>query len=82
MDHIQWLWETYGKGIASVIEEDPNREFRFIFRRHHTYLEDIDADFTPHFPGKVETSFKYSLAHMYTTTTPPLFEKDYRRDVQ
>ena len=34
----QWMFETYGKGIIAAKEADPDRPFRFIFRRHHTTL--------------------------------------------
>jgi len=80
--NVQWLFDTYGRGIAEALEATPERSIRFIFRRHHTNLPDIDQDFTAHFPGKVETSFKYSGAHMYSTVTPPSFDHAYAADVQ
>ncbi len=80
--NVQWLYETYGVGAASVLKDDPQRTFRFIFRRHHTNLEDIDKDFTSHYPGPVETSFKYSMAHMYSSTEPPLFDGLYGQTVE
>ena len=79
--NVQWLRDTYGRGIAEALKTTPERSFRFIFRRHHTNLLDINQDFTPYFPGKVDTSFKYSFAHMYSTVNPPRFDNEYAPDV-
>ena len=46
-----------------------------------SYYE-IQNDFAAHFPGKVETSYKYSVAHMYSSVNPPLFEQEYLPDVK
>ena len=80
--NVEWLRDTYGEGIKEALKENPNRKIRFIFRRHHTNLAKIDEEFKPWFPGKVETSFKYSFAHMYSTTTPPRYDNEYAKDVE
>gem|GEM_PF-586482 len=80
--NVQWLRDTYGAGIADAMKETPEREIRFIFRRHHTNLPSIERDFRPYFPGKVETSFKYSFAHMYSAVEPPRFDNEYAKDVE
>lgn len=80
--NVEWLRETYGEGIKDAIKEDPKRNIRFIFRRHHTNLPQINSEFKPYFPGKVETSFKYSFAHMYSTPTPPRYDMEYAADVE
>jgi len=78
----EWMFETYGKGVIEAKKNNPDRPFRFIFRRHHCTLPEIQNDFAAHFPGKVETSYKYSVAHMYSSVNPPLFEQEYLPDVK
>jgi len=80
--NVEWLRDTYGEGIKAAIEENPERKIRFIFRRHHTNLPQINREFKPFFPGKVETSFKYSFAHLYSTTTPPRYDNEYAKYVE
>ncbi|MFC1762587.1 hypothetical protein ACFL6U_10970 [Planctomycetota bacterium] len=80
--NVQWLYDTYGRGIMDAMEARPGRSIRFIFRTHHTNLPNIDRDFTKHFPAQVETSYKYSRAHMYSTPTPPYYEKTFGKDVE
>lgn len=77
-----WMYETYGKGVIEATKKTPNRPFRFIFRRHHAFLETIQNDFASKFPGKVETSYKYSVARMYSSARPPIFEREYLPDVK
>lgn len=77
-----WMFETYGKGIIAAKEKDPEREFRFIFRRHHAFLETIQNDFASKFPGEVETSYKYNVSRMYSSSRPPIFEREYYPDVK
>lgn len=78
----QWMFETYGKGVIAAKEANPDRPFRFIFRRHHTFLPAIQRDFAANFPGEVETSYKYSVARMYSSANPPIFEQEYLPDVR
>jgi len=80
----QWLWDTYGLGVRDAMEDArnpagphyrPGRVIRTIHRAHQSNLRDIvslfrqlpghdDADSTLSF------SFKYSQAHMYSSTQP------------
>lgn len=78
----QWMFETYGKGVAAAKETNPERPFRFIFRRHHCTLPAIQKDFADHFPGETQTSYKYSVARAYGATHPPIFEQEYLDDVK
>jgi hypothetical protein len=77
----EWMYETYGKGVMAAKEANPDRPFRFIFRRHHTTLPSIQKDFASKFLGEVETSYKYNVARMYSSPNPPIFEREYLPDV-
>ncbi|MDC0584706.1 hypothetical protein OAO55_03140 [Bacteroidales bacterium] len=77
-----WMFETYGKGVIAAKENNPDRPFRFIFRRHHAFLETIQNDFASKFPGEVETSYKYNVSRMYSSPRPPIFEREYLADVK
>jgi len=72
-----WLWDTYGEGVRDALKDDPKREFGMIHRFHWTAQGDI-LDAFKDYPGTVEFSFKYSVAHMYSITKPnfiqPLIE--------
>ena len=76
-----WMWHTYGQGIMDARAENPDLDVRFIFRRHWSHLEDIAEAFKD-YPSEIETSFKYSRAHMYSSTKPPWFDKIYREIVE
>jgi len=82
ISNIQWMSETYGKGVNEALKNNPERDFRFIFRRHGTTLPAIDKDFKPHFTGLVETGYKYSSSHIYSNTEPPFYDRDYAADVE
>jgi hypothetical protein len=72
-----WLWDTYGEGVRDALKDDPKRAFGLIHRFHWTAQSDI-LDAFKNYPGTVEFSFKYSVAHMYSITKPnfiqPLIE--------
>ncbi len=76
-----FLFNTYGRGIMDVLEQQPERNVRFIFRRHMTGLGPITTAFED-FPDKFETSFKYAIGHMYTGRHPQLFDRWFRDDVE
>jgi hypothetical protein len=73
----QWLWETYGQGVMDAKKADPGRKLRFIFRQHQADLtkiagafDDIDVPFN--------TGHKYARARLYSTTTSPYLDIEYR----
>ncbi len=66
----QWLWKTYGLGISDAIAKQPQRKVRFIHRFHQTNLTDI-LDAFKAYPGTLDLSYKYSIAHMYSIPNPP-----------
>jgi len=68
-----WLWDTYGEGVRDALKEDPKREFRLIHRFHWTAQSDILAAFKD-YPGPLDFSFKYSVAHMYSIPNPPFIQ--------
>jgi hypothetical protein len=68
-----WLWDTYGEGVRDALKDDPKREFRLIHRFHWTAQSDILAAFKD-YPGPLEFSFKYSVAHMYSIPNPPFIQ--------
>jgi len=76
-----WMWLTYGKGIMDAKEINPDLDIRFIFRRHWSNLDRIMEAFKD-YSGEFETSFKYSRARMYSSTSPPWFDKMYREEVE
>lgn len=66
----QWLWKTYGEGIKDALEKLPERKFRLIHRFHQTGMTEILNEFRE-YPGTMDLSIKYSIAHMYSITNPP-----------
>jgi hypothetical protein len=76
-----FLFNTYGRAMTDVLEQQPDRALRFIFRRHMTGLGPITASFAD-FPGEFNTSFKYAIGHMYTTRKPLLFDRQFRNEVE
>lgn len=66
----KWLWRTYGEGIRDALNKEPNRKFRLIHRFHQTSLSEIKDAFRD-YPGPLDLSLKYAIAHMYSITNPP-----------
>jgi hypothetical protein len=79
-----WLWETYGRGVSDAIADArdpqspyyaPGRKIALIHRAHQADLGAIVARFKQ-LPGygdpdsTLAFSFKYSEAHMYSSTAP------------
>jgi hypothetical protein len=69
-DHEAWLWQTYGEGIRDALKDQPQRSLRLIHRFHQTGQRNILNAFKD-YPGPLDFSFKYSVAHMYSETNPP-----------
>jgi hypothetical protein len=80
----RWAWETYGLGVSDAIADahnpaspayNPARVIRLIHRAHQADLNAIVARFKD-LPGSSEPdstlafSFKYSQAHMLSSTAP------------
>lgn len=69
----QWLWATYGEGVRDALKETPGRTFRLIHRFHQTAEGEITRNWRdyPGYPATFAFSYKYSVAHMYSSTRPP-----------
>ncbi len=80
----KWMWESFGQGVADAMANaknpaspfyQPNRVIRLIHRAHQADLSKIVAEFKrlPRYDDPQSTlafSFKYSQAHMYSSTAP------------
>lgn len=71
----KWLWQTYGEGITDAMKQQPGRKFRLIHRQHQTQLSAIQEVWKS-LPATFDMSYKYSVAHMYSTPKPPFAQKD------
>ncbi len=70
----KWLWKAYGEGIRDALKLQPDRKFRLIHRYHQTAQSEILTEWKD-YPSQFDLSFKYSIAHMYSTPTPPFIKK-------
>jgi hypothetical protein len=66
----RWLWKTYGEGIRDAKKIQPNRRVRLIHRYHESALDPILDAFGEH-TDTLDLSYKYSVAHMYSSPAPP-----------
>jgi len=69
----QWLYATYGQGVADALKLQPGRQVRMIHRYHMTGHDEVLREWKD-YPGPFELSFKYAIAHMYSTPTPPFIQ--------
>jgi len=73
----KWLWMTYGQGVMDAKAVNPDRKLRFIFRQHQANLGKITDAFKD-FEGPFNTGHKYARARLYSTTTSPYLDIEYR----
>lgn len=71
----KWIWNTYGLGIFDAKQSQPGRTVRFIHRVWNTGMPDIMKEFASKYPDPFEIGFKYSRAHMYSSTKPPFADE-------
>ena len=76
-----WMWHTFGQGIKDAQAVDPSINPRFIFRQHLSNLDRMTAPFKD-YGGPIDTEFKYARARMFSSTTPPWFDRIYRESVE
>ena len=69
----KWLWRTYGEGVRDALKKEPGRVFRLIHRFHQTSLSAVKDAFHE-YPGPLDLSLKYAIAHMYAITNPPFVD--------
>jgi hypothetical protein len=77
----EWLWRTYGQGAMDAMKTDPDRTIRFIFRQHWADLGRITAAFKA-YAGPFNTGHKYARARLYSTTTSPYLDIEYRGQLE
>ena len=77
----QWLWQTYGQGVMDAKAADPDRQLRIIFRQHQANLGKI-VDAFKEFDGPFNTGHKYARARLYSTSTSPYLDIEYRNDLE
>ena len=77
----QWLWQTYGQGVMDAKAANPDRELRIVFRQHQANLSKIVNAFKG-FDGPFNTGHKYARARLYSTSTSPYLDIEYRRDLE
>ena len=66
----KWLWQAYGEGIRDARKVQPDRHVRLIHRYHQTNLGEILSAWQD-YPDTFDLSFKYAIAHMYSSPAPP-----------
>jgi hypothetical protein len=66
----KWLWKAYGEGVADAVKQQPGRDVRMIHRYHQTGHGEILEEWR-NYPGTFDLSFKYAIAHMYSSPNPP-----------
>ncbi|MEK7403959.1 MAG: carbohydrate-binding family 6 protein [Acidobacteriota bacterium] len=69
----KWLWKAYGEGVADAKKVQPHRNIRMIHRYHQTGHDEIQREWKD-YPGTLDLSFKYSIAHMYSIPNPPFLQ--------
>jgi len=74
MGKEQWLWEAYGRGIMDAKAKQPGRTVKVIHRYHMSNYQKI-ADAWRDYPDPFELSYKYAVAHVYTSPAPPFANK-------
>jgi hypothetical protein len=73
----EWLYNTYGLGVLDAVEKDPDRKLRFIFRHLWSDLYK-SAEAFREYDVPFNTSHKYARARIYSTTTSPYLDFEYR----
>lgn len=71
---IGFIRETYGRGIEDYLKEHPDRDITLIHRMQMARYDKIMEAYQE-FPAKFEISFKYSQAHMYSSTRPKFIQE-------
>jgi len=69
----KWLWKTYGLGIMDAKKLQPSRQVRLIHRFHMTGMGEILEQWKQ-YTDPFDFSFKYAIAHMYSTPAPPFIK--------
>jgi hypothetical protein len=76
-----WLWMTFGKAVKEAQAIKPEIKPTFIFRQHQSDMNLISDAFKD-YGEPLDTEFKYSRARMFSSPTPPWFNRIYREQVE
>ena len=68
-EDVMWSMSTYGRGVMDGLSDAPERDFSLIHRAHMTGVAQLEVAFSD-FTQPFQLSFKYSQAHVYSTTKP------------
>ncbi|MGB7393230.1 MAG: hypothetical protein WA913_02435, partial [Pricia sp.] len=72
-EEADWTWATYGKGVLHFAKANPERNVTLIHRYHGAGAEEVASNFQSliDIPNVTfDFSFKYTVTHIYSTTTP------------
>jgi hypothetical protein len=78
-----WAFETYGKGVLDAAAAQPGRKITLLHRQHQTGAQEIAKTFKElidHPDIDFLFSFKYALAHVFSSTRQPYCD-DYVEDL-
>jgi hypothetical protein len=76
-----WMWMTFGKAVKEAQSIRPEIKPTFIFRQHQSDMNLISDAFKD-YGEPFDTEFKYSRARMFSSPTPPWFNRIYRQQVE
>ncbi len=71
-----WLIHTYGQAIADLKKLQPDRSVLLIHRLNQVTAKAVTAAWKDYTAGPFELEYKYSIAHMYSSPSPPFAKKD------
>jgi hypothetical protein len=69
----KWSWDAMGSAVKDFLEKNPSRKFNLVHRSvgsNPTLVSKEYASLIALPNAKVDFSYKYAQAHMYSTTTP------------
>ncbi|MGD0140964.1 MAG: carbohydrate-binding family 6 protein [Tepidisphaeraceae bacterium] len=70
-----WLLNTYGAAIADVKKLQPDRSIVLIHRLNQATVKPV-VEAWKSYTEPFDLEYKYSVAHMYSSTTPPFAKHD------
>ncbi len=69
----KWMWSSFGQGILDFANAHKDREIVFVHRYHDAGGDAVAQNFKPLIDApnvRFDFSFKYAVAHIYSTTSP------------
>ena len=71
-----WMWNTYGQGIADAKAVDPIRNVHFICRTEDRWEHKMMDRFISKYPGPISLGYSYSKARLYSVQNPSFFNNE------